>query len=253
MGNFIFLRFFCPAIASPESENLVKPTAAQSKDIRRGALIITKVIQNLANNVLFGPKESYMIVLNDFLTNNIYRVTTFLRDISVNAPSSETTEPGPIVRMDDADYAKLHRYLYDNQERMSKDLPARKLKNQADNDSMQTTKRAYDKLSTLLAQLGNPADGTRHFTPINTFNLGTVNQLYSEFMRRNGARNVEAIASKGIFFEGGPSKNGRPVYYYIARKVEAERLDFELLIYYILQVSFLFYAVSLHNEYEYFL
>ncbi|RUS29150.1 hypothetical protein BC938DRAFT_480989 [Jimgerdemannia flammicorona] len=235
VGNFIFLRFFCPAIASPESENLVKSMAAQSKEIRRGALLITKVIQNLANNVLFGPKETYMIVLNDFLTNNIYRVTTFLRDISVNAPSTEPTEPGPIVRMDDADYVKLHRFLYDNQERMSADLPARKSRHPNEHDN-HTARRAYDKLSTLLAQLGAPAEAPkRDFAPPSTYNMGTVNQLYSEFMRRNGQRTIEQISSKNIFFEGGSSRNGRPVYYYIARRVIADNIDFELLIYYILQ------------------
>lgn len=54
--------------------------------MRRGLLLIAKVIQNLANNVLFGAKEPFMFPLNDFLTQNIYRVTTFLREISVRCP-----------------------------------------------------------------------------------------------------------------------------------------------------------------------
>ncbi len=45
---------------------------------------MAKVVQNLANNVLFGTKEQYMSPLNDFLAQNIYRVTAFLRDISVS-------------------------------------------------------------------------------------------------------------------------------------------------------------------------
>lgn len=81
VGAFIFLRFFCPAIVAPEAENLV--ATPPSKEMRRGLLLIAKVIQNLANNVLFGAKEPYMYPLNDFLTQNIYRVTTFLREISV--------------------------------------------------------------------------------------------------------------------------------------------------------------------------
>ncbi|KAF7549990.1 hypothetical protein G7Z17_g6012 [Cylindrodendrum hubeiense] len=80
VGAFIFLRFFCPAIVAPEVEGLV--STAPSKEMRRGLLLIAKVIQNLANNVLFGAKEPYMFPLNDFLTQNIYHVTTFLREIS---------------------------------------------------------------------------------------------------------------------------------------------------------------------------
>lgn len=81
MGAFIFLRFFCPAIVAPEVEGLV--SSPPSKEMRRGLLLIAKVVQNLANNVLFGVKEPYMYALNDFLTKNIYKVTTFLREVSV--------------------------------------------------------------------------------------------------------------------------------------------------------------------------
>ena len=83
VGAFVFLRFFNPAIVSPDSENLCKPI--ENNNIRRALLLITKVIQNLANNVLFGAKEPYMIVLNDFLNDNIVKVTTFLEEISVSA------------------------------------------------------------------------------------------------------------------------------------------------------------------------
>ena len=83
VGAFVFLRFFCPAIVAPEVEGLV--ATAPSKEMRRGLLLIAKVIQNLANNVLFGAKEPYMFPLNHFLTQNIYYVTTFLRDISVSS------------------------------------------------------------------------------------------------------------------------------------------------------------------------
>lgn len=82
VGAFIFLRFFCPAIVAPDVEGLTSTTP--SKEMRRGLLLIAKIIQNLANNVLFGAKESYMFPLNDFLTQNIYRVTTFLREISAS-------------------------------------------------------------------------------------------------------------------------------------------------------------------------
>lgn len=84
VGAFIFLRFFCPAIVAPDAEGLI--SSPPSKEMRRGLLLIAKVIQNLANNVLFGTKESYMSPLNNFLSQNIYHVTTFLREISVRGP-----------------------------------------------------------------------------------------------------------------------------------------------------------------------
>lgn len=86
VGAFIFLRFFCPAIVAPDSEGLIP--AIPTKEMRRGLLLIAKVIQNLANNVLFGAKEPYMYPLNDFLTTNIVRITKFLREISVRIAQS---------------------------------------------------------------------------------------------------------------------------------------------------------------------
>ncbi|GAB0132672.1 hypothetical protein EsDP_00001101 [Epichloe bromicola] len=82
VGAFVFLRFFCPAIVAPETENLV--SASPTKEMRRGLLLIAKIIQNLANNVLFGTKEPYMFPLNPFLVQNIHLVTGFLREISVS-------------------------------------------------------------------------------------------------------------------------------------------------------------------------
>ena len=78
----MFLRFICPAIVAPELEGLVSTTP--TKEMRRGLLLIAKIIQNLANNVLFGTKEPYMFPLNPFLVQNIQLVTEFLREISVS-------------------------------------------------------------------------------------------------------------------------------------------------------------------------
>lgn len=82
VGAFIFLRFFCPAIVAPDSEGLV--SSVLKKGIRRGLLLIAKIVQNLANNVLFGYKEPFMVPMNQFLTDHIYQVTAFLREISVS-------------------------------------------------------------------------------------------------------------------------------------------------------------------------
>jgi neurofibromin 1 len=238
VGGFIFLRFFCPAIVSPEAEGLVKLSHPQPREFRRGQLIVTKVIQNLANNVLFGAKETYMIILNDFLTSNIYKVTNFLREMSNLPPGpSPVQNEEPTTQMEEKDYAKLHRYLFDNLERMTRDLAARKPTANQDAESTQVWKKSFDKFSTLLAQLGRPPEIPQHDTSVpRTYTHGASNQLYTEFMRRNSHRSIDAINAKNIFFEGGSSKAGRPVFYFIARNVSADSIDFELLIYHVLQV-----------------
>lgn len=51
--------------------------------IRRGLMLVAKIIQNLANNIFFG-KEAHMIILNDFLSENIFNVTKFLSELNVS-------------------------------------------------------------------------------------------------------------------------------------------------------------------------
>ena len=54
-------------------------------------MVIAKIIQNVANNILFG-KEAHMVILNDFLKDNIVTVTKFLSEINVCCFCAEYTE-----------------------------------------------------------------------------------------------------------------------------------------------------------------
>jgi len=75
IGGFIFLRFFCPAVSSPEAYGIVEePPSASS---RRLLILITKVLQNLSNDVEFGSKEPYMTKMNDFIQSNRGKLEDF--------------------------------------------------------------------------------------------------------------------------------------------------------------------------------
>ncbi|CAG8692440.1 10998_t:CDS:2, partial [Acaulospora colombiana] len=221
VGAFVFLRFFNPAIVAPDSENLCKPI--ENHKIKRALLLITKVIQNLANNILFGAKEPYMIVLNDFLDANIVKVTTFLEEISdsPNLPLFEEMGAGEqtsIRRLDEADRKSLHKHLSKNQEKITKELQAYRVKsmNPANStssmpDRFQESKKSWDKISTLLAQLGTFTESQKkESSVISNRHSETNHHLFTEFMRQNANRNVENIISKGVFYEGGISKEKRP-------------------------------------------
>eukprot|EP00735_Rhodelphis_limneticus_P000026 TRINITY_DN1004_c0_g1::TRINITY_DN1004_c0_g1_i1::g.29951::m.29951 TRINITY_DN1004_c0_g1::TRINITY_DN1004_c0_g1_i1::g.29951 ORF type:complete len:772 (+),score=265.22,sp/Q54K32/RGAA_DICDI/31.56/3e-98,RasGAP/PF00616.14/3.5e+03,RasGAP/PF00616.14/4.8e-45,RasGAP/PF00616.14/3.7e+03,RasGAP_C/PF03836.10/5.8e+03,RasGAP_C/PF03836.10/3.6e+02,RasGAP_C/PF03836.10/5.7e-12,IncA/PF04156.9/0.004,IncA/PF04156.9/2.1e+03,IncA/PF04156.9/66,Snapin_Pallidin/PF14712.1/1.5e+03,Snapin_Pallidin/PF14712.1/1.5e+03,Snapin_Palli len=68
VGGFIYLRFFNPAIVSPESLNLLD--SKPSPVMRRNLILIAKLLQNLSNGVQFGGKEDYMAPLNRFIVEN---------------------------------------------------------------------------------------------------------------------------------------------------------------------------------------
>src|SRR6267154_4154836 len=75
------ISFISPAIVSPELVDVEIPK--DDGRMRRGLMVIAKVIQNLANNIFFG-KEAHMIVLNEYLQGNILSVTRYLSDVNVS-------------------------------------------------------------------------------------------------------------------------------------------------------------------------
>lgn len=75
-------RFISPALVSPETIDVELPQGS-SMNTRRGLLHVTKIIQNLANNVRFG-KEEHMVPFNDFLIAHVLPVMRFLTELSVS-------------------------------------------------------------------------------------------------------------------------------------------------------------------------
>eukprot|EP01080_Neovahlkampfia_damariscottae_P007477 gene7477-11801_t len=89
VGGVIFLRFFCPAIASPLSAKFVDKIPP--KNANRTFVLLSKIIQNLANGIQFGQKEPYMKNSNEYLGKKEKEVSKYLYnvvDLSNCKPSS---------------------------------------------------------------------------------------------------------------------------------------------------------------------
>jgi hypothetical protein len=72
--------FICPAVVSPHTIDIEIPKE-NNMVLRRGLMVIAKIIQNLANNHF--AKEVYMMILNKFLESNIANMTRFLSELHV--------------------------------------------------------------------------------------------------------------------------------------------------------------------------
>eukprot|EP01088_Endostelium_zonatum_P018266 TRINITY_DN5793_c0_g1_i2.p1 TRINITY_DN5793_c0_g1~~TRINITY_DN5793_c0_g1_i2.p1 ORF type:complete len:1342 (-),score=161.20 TRINITY_DN5793_c0_g1_i2:71-4096(-) len=79
LSNFIFLRFMCLAITTPNQFGLWK-TTPEAKTLRF-LVIMSKVIQNLGFGVEFDKEES-MTDLNDFITQNKEGMVEWLNSVS---------------------------------------------------------------------------------------------------------------------------------------------------------------------------
>ncbi|KAF8207849.1 hypothetical protein K438DRAFT_2013261 [Mycena galopus ATCC 62051] len=231
MGAFIFLRFISPAIVAPETIDIELPKELSKEEhmvIRRGLMVIAKIIQNLANNLFFG-KEKHMVPLNTFLQANIASVTRFLSELNkYQAPTSEEeTDEWLGTTSDDTDIIVLHRYFHKHADKIGKELLS--LSKPSDSDpSAVSGKHAWDELCGMLVELGTPLDIPK-LSPASSLE----HRDYLELINRHQHRNTESV--KNIFLETDTPTDKPAVFLFLLSKIDVEALDIELLMYHIFQ------------------
>jgi len=124
VGAFFFLRFLCPAIVTPDRYGLAP--AAPPANARRGLVLVSKLLQNLANHQEFdGAKEDYMAFSNEFIKKNSDTIKSFFDQLSQDLPADgneiETTRKLPSEEK--ADLIKhIHSHLKERMEKAEKYL-----------------------------------------------------------------------------------------------------------------------------------
>ncbi|KAF4630487.1 hypothetical protein G7Y89_g7653 [Cudoniella acicularis] len=197
-----------------------------------------KFTANLANNVLFGAKEPYMFPLNDFLTQNIYRVTTFLREISVPPNVVE-----PSVDSESFDFGScvaLHRFLYDHWDHVRQKIVLRERRGAGLPsliDINKTQVPILDALRKLITNLGPPPMDVSWNRPAISSNSPPSYSRFQHFMLRNAGRNTESLVSTRAVYDGGESKDGLPMICIILRNIDTETVDYELLLFGYLKIA----------------
>ena len=91
-GSFLFLRFLCPAIVMPLESGLLPPGSKLPSEGRRALLLCSKILQQLANGLVFATKEPYMLPYNSFVTKNATALAAY-----VEAMCLETVPDAPAV------------------------------------------------------------------------------------------------------------------------------------------------------------
>ncbi|KAH8162171.1 hypothetical protein CIB48_g6067 [Xylaria polymorpha] len=221
VGAFIFLRFFCPAIVAPESEKLVDEPP--SKEMRRGLLLIAKVIQNLANNVLFGAKEPYMYPLNDFLTQNIYNVL----------PENLDTSRSELESFDFGSCVILHRFLYEHRDTVRQRLMSQERREQIRTPSELSRGRApaLELLPSLTTTLGPPSLAITWNRPQIAANYLPTYSRFQHFMLRNAFRDTGSSMGSRAIYDGGETKDGLSIIFIVLRHIDRESTDQDSLLF----------------------
>ena len=144
VGGFMFLRFFVPAITSPEGYDVIE--SAPSLEARRGLILISKGLQNLSNGVQFGSKEAYMMPMNEFIIRNLHGVKQFLEAIAqvpadVEPTFTEITEIEKLEALN-----SVHRLVFVNQQPIVEWLE----REQGDDDSKEKAEKPLKEFERLM-------------------------------------------------------------------------------------------------------
>ncbi|XP_020613799.1 neurofibromin-like [Orbicella faveolata] len=223
VGSAFFLRFINPAITSPHATGIIDQVP--SEELGRGLMLLSKVLQNLANHVLF-TKEKHMEPFNGFLQANFDKARKFFSVISSKCPCKRDEDSTSYSFISDSSVLSLHKLLWDHQEKIGTYLATK-------SEFKTFGRRPFEKMSTLLAHLGPPDQQKNHFSHVRWQD----GARFEEFMARHAEESrddLQAMKALNVFYQGGKSKGGHPVFYYIARRFRGDQISDELLIYHAL-------------------
>lgn len=243
VGTVIFLRFINPAIVSPFESGIIE--REPSVKVRRGLMLMSKILQNIANHVEFS-KEQHMKYFNEFIKENFETGRNWVLQITSDCEQTEQSMTSGLIShgstwssaayasshnpamISGINIAALHRLLWFHQDKMSDYLSSSR-------DNKAVGRRPFDKMVTLLAYLGPPEQRTavEHSWDEGQVESSQFEQLMTE-MKMNELDDYKELKASNIFYQAGTSKSGNPVFYYIARRYNVNETNCDLLIYLVL-------------------
>ncbi|KAL0487675.1 hypothetical protein AKO1_008740 [Acrasis kona] len=224
IGGFIILRFFNPAIAAPDI--FLGPNVAKkrNKNAQRNLILISKIIQNLANGVVFGNKEKYMISMNEFLVSKREDMRNYLlsvidKDFSSTATREEVLRPTHeeginLDKYEQNDLSKLHKIFLESSKSiasffLSDGAKQVKTVGHVMNDCLNVIHLAKD--------MGiEQSDEALIYESMN-------NTIY----RIKDRIDASSMENKFVFYRGKQSRERQPVFYLIASRITEDMVQDE--------------------------
>eukprot|EP01080_Neovahlkampfia_damariscottae_P001897 gene1897-1038_t len=240
VGGFIFLRFFNPAIATPEVYNLIEPKIKTKKG-QRNLILLTKILQNIANQVTFGQKEQYMGPMNEFVQSKFEIMTNYLDRVKDHIPKEQEDSTinyhniKPLkeksLNFDEID-EKIKTRLYS----ITYDLLPKIVKyifiygSQKRYQIQDIFKNVIDLLDVIIL-IGSPITTNSSSTTINSMNVKPTFQEYFDESLVSIYENLSQFNFKyqptKSFYKGNPTKSKKECFYLNVSRLNKEMFEKE--------------------------
>jgi Rho GTPase-activating protein 1 len=246
IGGFVMLRLFNPVIVFPERFSIL--SEAPNSALRRNLILVSKILQNLANGVVFGQKEAYMERMNPFIEERMEQMAVFLKRFRMERiedllnddvihEAVDASEPGSIV--DSLMSAEvIYKIISNHRERLNLaevDSFASRISSISSSSSSSTTtttsSSSSSSSSSASATAATSSSSTRNVSPTGR----PENHEYMQLLRRSQTLNLSDIEDLKILQRRGLDAAGRPVLLLVAENLPARAVDMERVLMYVLR------------------
>ena len=208
----LFLRFINPSIVSPQSKGLISEMHLQP-NIIRGLTLLSKILQNLANQQLFKPNPTHdLTYINPFLEENFPLLMEFNLNLSMMGPDNFDNLREVNSSIKEHDTFLLHSLLWELESDVSEHISRLSY--------FSLSRKTIHTLVTQLAHLGPPQQSKN----VHTYSRPSTSILIPNEMLRNLADKIDyeilkELQSADVLYQHGISRAGNIVFYLITRKI----------------------------------
>jgi hypothetical protein len=110
IAGFLFLRYICPAVVAPDGYKLVSGTVPEK--VRRVLVLLSKVLQTIANEREFGDKEAYMMCMNQLCVEYQSMLQYFFNSLAKPA-DPQAPDNTPPINLPQEEYDNSLKFLLD--------------------------------------------------------------------------------------------------------------------------------------------
>ncbi|CCE61164.1 hypothetical protein TPHA_0A00790 [Tetrapisispora phaffii CBS 4417] len=231
VGSFVFLRFICPALVSPETEDI---SSHMDAPVKRSLVQLAKIIQNLANSLdstskftILQSEQDFLIKCNKEIFSNLKELSNLDRNIDIKWYRESQNND---VKLN---FDFFHRFYYDH----CLQLRGLLLSNLHSLDDIKLLKHSLFLSDRVLGVLGQPNwQATIEIPKFIKDNMEKYSQLY-EFVSRTAIKaSTDNTNLNSKYVYELMSTDGNPVLALDFKKYKQEGASADLLAYRTIQV-----------------
>ena len=207
----LFLRFINPSIVSPQSKGLINEVYL-SPNIARGLTMLSKILQNLANQQLFKHNPNHdMTFVNPFLEENFPLIIEFNSQVSMMGPDNYKNLMEVSSTIKEQDKFTLHTLLWELESDISEHISRLPYFSQS--------RKTLDMLITQLAHLGPPQQFKNPHVYLRPTSTIIPNEMLRNLSEKIDHDYLKELQTSDVLYQSGNSKCGNIVFYLITRKI----------------------------------